>query len=225
MVELEAVYMSKRIVVIGDIIDSQELSSSDRSKIQEKLSRRLETLNNESSELLTPYTITLGDEFQAMYRKADRLLEDTWTILAELHPVKVRFSIGIGSIVTPLNKEQTLGMDGPAFYAARAGIGHLKENRFLYQVDVKEETEQSASAAVNLINCSLRMLSTEMMGWKKTRFQILDMLNREVAVKKIAKNLDISETAVYKNKDDGNLELVIQMKESICDLLNEEIEK
>ncbi len=216
--------MSKRIVVIGDIIDSQRLSSSNRSKIQEQLSRQLETLNNESPKLLTPYTITLGDEFQAMYQKADRLMEDTWVILAELHPVKVRFSIGIGTIVTPINKEQTLGMDGPAFYAARAGIERLKKNRYLYEVIVKEETEHSESAAVNLINCSLHMLSTEMMAWKKTRFKILDMLNKGVAVKKIAKKLDISETAVYKNRDDGNLELTIRLKESICDLLNEEIE-
>lgn len=216
--------MSKRIVIIGDIIDSQGLSSSDRSKIQEQLSRQLETLNKESPKLLTPYTITLGDEFQAMYQKADRLLEDTWAILAELHPVKVRFSIGIGSIVTPLNKEQTLGMDGPAFYVARAGIGRLKENRYLYEVSAKEEKEHSESAAVNLINYSLQMLSTEMMAWKKTRFKILDMLNRGVAIKKIAKKLDISETAVYKNRDDGNLELTIRLKGSICDLLNEEIE-
>lgn len=40
----------------------------------------------------------------------------------EMYPVKLRFGIGIGSIVTDINRELLLGADGPAYHNARKMI-------------------------------------------------------------------------------------------------------
>ena len=214
------------IVLIGDIIDSKQLDGKKRKQVQSLLLEQFDEINREADSIVAPYTITLGDEFQALYADASTLWEDCWKILAKLHPVSVRFSAAIGSISTPINKEQAIGMDGPAFYIARDNIEEMKKSNRLFSVGIEEvQNDIEKQAVLNLMNSSLRLLSKEMKSWKKVRFQILIMLNEGIPVKEIAKQLQISETAVYKNREDGELSLVIQLKESIKKLLNIESDK
>lgn len=214
------------IVLIGDIIDSKQLDGKKRKQVQSLLLDKFDEINRESDSIAAPFTITLGDEFQAVYSDASTLWEDCWEILAELHPVSVRFSAAIGSILTPINKKQAIGMDGPAFHVARDNIEEMKKSNRLFSVGIEGgQNDTERQAVLNLINNSLKLLSKEMKSWKKIRFQILVMLNQGTPVKKIAKKLKISETAVYKNREDGGLSIVIESKESIKRLLNIELEK
>lgn len=50
--------------VIADLVDSRLLS--DRREFQQLLKEKLKDVSAESSGLVSPYTITLGDEFQAV---------------------------------------------------------------------------------------------------------------------------------------------------------------
>lgn len=213
--------MSRKIVVIGDIKGSKALDTEKRGKVQERLKRILKDISSDEGGLLSPPTITLGDEFQAVYKNADTLLQHTWKVMSELHPVKLRFSVGIGSISTPINREQAIGMDGPAFYEARAGIDLLKENEFIYQVSM---ADKSGKSVINLINGSLHLVSREMQSWKKTRFTILYLLEQGISFKEIAGSLDISESAVYKNRDGGSLDVILDLKKSIAELINEQLQ-
>lgn len=214
------------VVVIGDIIGSRTLDEAKREEAQMKLLDVFRQISNEENSLMSPYTITLGDEFQAVYSGFSTVLDDCWKILAALHPVSVRFSISVGRIVTPINKSQAIGMDGPAFHEARDGIEELKktDRLFIAKTGYAEEDEQSRHV-LSLINSSLKMLSNEMLSWKKIRYQILVKINAGRPVKEIAKELNISETAVYKNRDDGDLAVVIELKNTIHALLNSELKK
>lgn len=218
--------MSNKIVLIGDVVESKRLDEADRSSLQESLLGVIGRLNENSESIEAPMTITLGDEFQAVYSNADSILADSWSILAEIHPVSVRFSVGVGNIVTPINKEQALGMDGPAFHAARDGIEKLKNTGKIYRIEVADKSEKEPDKAdLRLLNQTLELLSNEMKRWKKVRFQILERLNREVAVKDIAKELNLSDAAVYKNRDEGDLSLVLNLQNTISKLLNQKIEE
>jgi len=117
----------KFIVIIGDIISSRKVEN--RNALQSKLLDVFNELNSPDHEnhLVSPYTITLGDEFQAVYDNANCLFLDSIRILERTFPQKIRFSFGIGEISTDINREQSLGMDGSAFYYAREGITHLKD--------------------------------------------------------------------------------------------------
>lgn len=216
--------MSKKFVLIGDIEGSKKLDEAERSNLQEDLSDLIETINSESDSIEAPMTITLGDEFQAVYRHADSILGDCWKLLAGVHPVAVRFSIGMGKIVTPINREQALGMDGPAFYAARDGMEELKRSGKMYRVCV-EKTTENEHPEINLVNHTLELLSNEMRRWKKVRFQILERLNRDVAIKDIARELELSEAAVYKNRDEGDLGLVMDLQGTVSRLLNRKLKE
>lgn len=208
--------MDPYLVLIGDIEASKEIKEDQREKLQQKLQKELDRLNEGEGRPISPYTITLGDEFQAVFKGADHVFIHLFGILAALYPVKVRFSLGLGSIDTVINKEQAIGMDGPAFHCAREGIERLKESGHLFHLSVEKEH----NAVVDVINNSLQLLSHEIQSWKKNRLSILYLLKQGYDYKSIADKLDISRPAFYKNRDAGALEVISELMDHISELLN-----
>lgn len=203
----------EKIVLIGDIISSKKIAQ--RSKIQSKLKRVFKKINNDNKCLSSPLTITLGDEFQAVYNKADSIFHDIWLISLVIHPIEIRFSIGVGEITTRINRQQAIGMDGPAFYNARAGLDKLKQTSYLFNITQKDLSES------DLIKQSLFLVSHLAENWKITRLKILTMLYDNLSIVEISKKIKISDKAVYKNIDAGALDIIINLTDEISRLLNE----
>ncbi len=181
---------NKRIALIGDIIGSRQIKARD--VFDDRLSSALQILNRQHGGLLSPYTVTIGDEIQALFSSPENIFYDTVAIQAAIYPHKMRFSIGMGELVTPVNPLAAIGMDGPAFHLARAGIELLKKNSGLYVV-------QGDLPDLELINAGLALISHTMSRWKLTRWQVLTKLMPGIPVKETAASLGISEQAVYKN--------------------------
>ena len=211
--------MEKSLVLIADIEASRDVEGKDREVLQKSLKDILTNLNERGEGIVSPYTITLGDEFQAVFEEADHLFVQMLKIMAALHPVTVRFSLGIGSIDTPLNTEQAIGMDGPAFHRARKGIEILKENGFLFGI----RSEDNEGLMLKILNNSLQLLSKQMRGWNKTRIKILYMLKEGCDYKVISDELDISRTAFYKNKEAGALEVIDELSDNMAAMINQEL--
>lgn len=192
------------LVLIGDLIRSRE--SADRAKLQQRLAQCLATLNDAGSpELVSPYTITLGDEFQAVRTGVSSLWPELLRIQAAVLPTRVRFALGVGEIATPINTEQALGMDGQAFYEAREGLDRLKpEDRTLAINGLNSGDQRWANALVQVIDSMTRK-------WRANRFEILYRLMMQQSPADIAAELDLSVQAVYRNIRDGDLELVMEL--------------
>ena len=209
---------SRKIVLIGDLIGSRKLSEAERVESQESLEECVQRINKRTASLLSPATITLGDEFQAVYSNMKGLLSNCWEIVTGLHPIEVRFSIAIGNIVTPINQKQALGMDGPAFHCARNGMDQLKETdrRFILTIHEDSVSDTQDRDVILLADGILQLMSVKMQQWRRTRYQILLMLNENIPVKEISARLSISETAVYKNINEGHLEMVLDQEKRIA---------
>lgn len=69
-----------------------------RAALQRQLDGALQQLNQRNAYLASPYTLTPGDEFQAVLNRADHLFHDICTLLAALHPQRIRFSMAAGLI-------------------------------------------------------------------------------------------------------------------------------
>lgn len=117
---------SNYIAIIGDIINSKKIE--DRGGVQKKLFEILNDINKEySDDLASKFMITLGDEFQGLLKKGKNTIEILEEIEYRIHPVKIRFGIGIGEIKTEIYYEP-IGADGPAYYNARDSVDMLKHN-------------------------------------------------------------------------------------------------
>jgi len=203
------------LVLIADIVASKSIVK--REITQEKLSDVLNLLSKNNPSLVSPYTITLGDEFQAVFSKADSIFIEALEILSAVYPVKIRFSFGIGEIHTPINKKIALGMDGPAFYNARQGINKLKNSGDLYSL------EGLSIPQSNLIQESLSLFSYTCKNWNQNRLRVFTSMNGKVDIQNIAKELQISERAIYKNISEGNLQNIFRLLNEITVMINKEL--
>jgi hypothetical protein len=203
--------MSK-IVLIGDIIASRKIK--DRSSVQKNLKAVIRQINRKNPNLLSPYTITLGDEFQAVFQKADQIFADIISILLALYPEQVRFSIGIGSLDTPINKQQAIGMDGPAFYLARKGIEQLKATGYLLITEGLKEDQQ------DLVNNSLFLVSHHLSKWKQSRLHVFRLFQQGMAVSDMTSELDLTDKAIYKTIDQGELKVLNQLFLDVEKIIN-----
>ena len=192
--------MTKQVIaLVGDLINSRKISS--RIEFDDSLLAVLEARNQLNPSILSPYTL-IGDEIQAVYSNADFLFVDCIKILSTIYPERMRFSFGVGNLIKPINRDQAIEMDGPAFYSARDGVNELKKSEELFIV--KGET----LLFEKLINSMLFYISHSMKKWGGNRLQILSILLEEKSVKEISSKLDVSYQAIYKSVDVGALDLI-----------------
>lgn len=206
--------MMNYLVMIADIIDSRSLA--DRRSAQKQLEAVLDTLNHKRDDLLSPYTITLGDEFQAVFCRGERVFSDMLEIMASLHPIQVRFSLGLGPITTDINQQTALGMDGPAFYDARDALEAMKKRPERIAISGTMDSDKLITGAIGLLSHTLQ-------GWKPNRFAILKRLMDDEKVSEIAEHLDISQQAVYQNIRQGGLEAVGDVITGLAEKMNQSL--
>jgi hypothetical protein len=189
--------------VIGDLVASRLIP--DRGGVQEHLKAGLNQLSHNRRDIVSPYTITLGDEFQAVYEDPRRLFRDLLAIQSLLHPHRARFAVGVGSITTAVNRQSAIGMDGPAFVAARETLTDLKDDTGFYRVAGLPPRADDWS------RLSLDLVSHIVGPWRKNRFEIAVGLLDGRPPLEIASRMKLTRTAVYKNIQAGALHTVTAM--------------
>src|SRR5690606_39397287 len=97
------------IVLIGDFVQSKQLNNRD--ELQRRFAASCAALNKERDDLglVSPLTITLGDEFQAVFTHTRRLWECIFRLEAAMAPVNIRFALGVGGIATDIQHDTALG--------------------------------------------------------------------------------------------------------------------
>ena len=114
------------IALIGDIIESKKIQ--DRAQVQQQLLRLMKELNWQYQDyLISPFTVTTGDEFQALFSPNSYMFQIIDQLSVAFSPYEIRFGIGVGEMVTEINKEQSIGSDGPAYWLAREAINHIHD--------------------------------------------------------------------------------------------------
>ena len=141
--------------------------------------------------LVSPYTLTLGDEFQVLLRRASGCFLDLLRISADLYPEQMRFALALGEVDTAINPEQAIGMDGSAFHRARAGIDQLKADQGRCRVDGL--TPQQG----RLINNGLTLAFGRLDGARGSRLPLAAGLLAGEPVAEIARRLGKSEQTLY----------------------------
>jgi hypothetical protein len=196
--------------LIGDFIQSRNLEN--RGDVQRRLAAVCTELNIErdSLGLVSPLTITLGDEFQAVFCDVSRLWECILRIEAAMEPVAIRFAVGLGIISTDIQRDTALGMDGPAFHAARAAMEQLKKGDARYRLEGLGQDEV-------FVNAALELIAHNRQKWRAPRIITLANILQGKTVKEISQVTRSTEQAVYRNIRDGELEAIISMFASIAD--------
>lgn len=189
------------LALIADVIDSKIVQ--ERFDLQKQLEKTLQTMNELFGEFIASnFTLTLGDEFQALLKVDAPVFQMIDTLRSELTPTQLRFGIGLGEIVTDIDPLQSIGADGPAYWNARAAINlvHQKNdygNTQIYFSSGKEKQD----FFVNALIASGEAIRS---GWRGSQEEILlDLLKRCVysenfSQQDLAQSLEINPSALSK---------------------------
>ena len=195
------------IAVIGDIKRSRSIK--DREHVQQTLKETLEFVNRQyQNDIASNFTITLGDEFQALLANGACVMQILNKIKQTMYPIEIRFGIGIGEMRTEFQRQISIGSDGPSYYMARSAIEYLKKNEQRNTVSasaIRIETDETNMAAVALLNTILSLLSVIESQWSvRRRAVIFDMYEHNDSQSNVAARLGIEQPSVNRHLARGN---------------------
>ena len=201
------------LALIADVIDSKMVQ--ERFDLQKQLEKTLQTMNELFGEFLaSSFTLTLGDEFQALLKVDAPVFQIIDTLRSLLTPTQLRFGIGLGEIVTDIDPLQSIGADGPAYWNARAAINlvHQKNdygNTQIYFLSGKEKQD----FFVNALIASGEAIRS---GWRGSQEEILlDLLKRCVysenfSQQDLAQSLEINPSALSKRLKSSSIRVYLR---------------
>lgn len=129
-------------VFMGDVTASRKYNSA---VVQKYLAEVVRAANAAfAGRLLSPLTITLGDEFQGIANTTGTLVDlafwfQTRCLEAQL-PFDLHYSMVEGEVETVINRDIAHGMIGPALTRARELLTRKDRNRPKYQIVIRDET-------------------------------------------------------------------------------------
>ena len=191
-------------VLIGDVVSSRTIEG--RARFQTKLKKVTAATNAVAgNRLLSRFTITLGDEVQAVYGAADGLVDHALYYMGGVSPVPMRFAIGVGPLSTPINRKQAIGMDGPAFHAARDGLERQKTTGVRCAIWTAADW---AGPDLALADAALQVLSVEVARWRPARWRVVRHLIGGMFETETAAALGIERQAVNEHVRRGAVRTV-----------------
>lgn len=201
------------LALIADVIDSKMVQ--ERFDLQKQLEKTLQTMNELFGEFLaSSFTLTLGDEFQALLKVDAPVFQMIDTLRSLLTPTQLRFGIGLGEILTDIDPLQSIGADGPAYWNARSAINlvHQKNdygNTQIYFSSGKEKQD----FFVNALIASGEAIRS---GWRGSQEEILlDLLKRCVysenfSQQDLAQSLAINPSALSKRLKSSSIRVYLR---------------
>ena len=201
------------LALIADVIDSKMVQ--ERLDLQKQVEKTLQKMNELFGDYLASrFTLTLGDEFQALLKVDAPIFQIIDTLRSELTPTQLRFGIGLGEIVTAIDPLQSVGADGPAYWNARAAINFVHQkndygNTQIYFSSGKENQD----FFVNALIASGEAIRS---GWRDSQEEILlNLLKRSVysesfSQQDLAQSLAINPSALSKRLKSSSIRVYLR---------------
>jgi len=201
-------------VIIGDMVQSRNLN--DRQKVQEAFGSALKNAQKTYGQgIVSPLTLTIGDEFQAVLDRAQDFFAIINHLEESLPDIRFRYGLGVGEISTALNRKAAIGMDGPAFHFARQALEQARQmkRRFVFVC-----ASPKIQARIDLF---FNWIDTITAGWSKEKLQILHLSQLRLKQKEVAAKIGISQPAVSQHMRQPVFRLVLQTQQVVLDEIDD----
>jgi DNA-binding CsgD family transcriptional regulator len=179
------------LALIADIVDSRRFLGPKRGALQHRLDQLVTQLNGRfADQLIAPFVVSRGDEFQGMLRGGDGLPDLIWALDTEFPPADIRLGIGFGTLETPLG-DNVLQLDGPVLHRAREAIETAARSRRLGGVFLGfgEEGDE-------ILNGIARLLERQRERMSDRQKKVLQYLRQGMTQVEIARKLRLTSQAI-----------------------------
>ncbi|NKI32289.1 SatD family protein [Croceivirga thetidis] len=160
---------AKYHIIMADIISSSQI---DKRKDFMKDFRKLidQTNQNFKEKILSPLTITLGDEFQGVVADTITLIKMLFfmeeQIITKKYPFKLRYSAIYGEIDTEINTVIAHEMYGSGLTQAREALKTTKETGDNYFIDLNTPQDHQ-------LELCLKLYQSIKSEWKTSEYDII----------------------------------------------------
>ncbi|MBU0695000.1 MAG: SatD family protein [Bacteroidetes bacterium] len=204
--------MKDYIILMADIIRSGD---KNQKKLMLNFKKLIDEVNDENKSLmLSPMTITLGDEFQGIasnIQSATRLLfllqEKTLQMGADF---KLRYVMVEGAIETPINDKIAYGMMGEGLTKARKLLELSKGDDRNYHIELKDEKKSAA------LSDSLFLYQSIVDSWNLERDHalVVEFIKLD-DYKKVAEKLNKTRSLMWKRRKSLQIDEYFSVKKVI----------
>ncbi len=207
--------LSERIyfVIISDIVNSRNIDN--RLDVQEKYISLTDTLNRKyHPDIASKFVVTMGDEIQGLLENPKNIIAIIKEMSNTMYPNKLRFAIGVGTINTKIDFENSIRIDGNSYHRARLCIDKIKElnkkNPSTYNIMINSNNE----VWDDLVNSNLMLCNALRSSWTQKQDMIVNMYETcDKDQGKTSKALSFSQSYISKT-------LKVVMYKNFSDALN-----
>jgi hypothetical protein len=205
------------IVLMADIVGSTGKKSK---SLMSDFKNLVAVINRaDKRDILSPLTITLGDEFQGVVKDvygAFRVVFDLELSLMRLkRPFRLRYVIQEGRIDTKINRVKAYEMLGPGLTAARKQLNAMKSSKTRFKVAL---SNQSLTAQLALVMNSYQGITDQ---WTPARQRVaVAFFDQQLDYRKVAIALKKDPTTMWRRKRSLLIEEVDSLKKLVFLLIN-----
>jgi hypothetical protein len=207
-------------ILMADIIDSGHKSSN---LLMIQFKNVVTILNEKHREnIISPLTITLGDEFQGICNTIEsgiKIIFDIEEIILNHHyDFKLRYVLLYGKIDTEINKNTAYEMLGEGLTAARNELVILKKKdaRFSFRLQTNERIKET------YLNKAFFIYQNFVDSWKEKDRAIVNEFLKHEDYKIVAQNININPSNAWRRKKSLSIIEYKDIKEIIL-VLNSKI--
>lgn len=199
-------------ILMADVVDSRNYNQN---KLMSEFRELTISINRKyNKDLLSPLTITLGDEFQGVIENLssaiDIIIGIEESFIHKKLDFKLRYVLVEGKIETAINKDIAYGMLGSGLTKARESLEELKNsnNRYYFLIN-----DTNNSKAFNLaFNIYQRMID----DWKPERdYNIVSEFFKNRDYKKVAEITNKTRSQIWKREKSLKIAEYFSLKELI----------
>ena len=210
------------IVVIGSIRLSEKNAAPVSAKAQ--LLDILHDINNKYAEHVSAkFIITIENEFQGLMNNPKHIMDVIYEINTSLHPIAVRYGVGVGEISTDMNPDMAICADWPAFYSARKALEDVKQTEHRSRTahtDMKIELSNGNPMKTNVINSALSLMFEQSKQWTDKQRKTIDIFKKSGEKQSTcAKKLNVNQSVISRQLSSANYYAYRDLSRSIVDFL------
>jgi hypothetical protein len=188
---------------MGDIIHSERASSV--AQLHLKFNAAVEYVNNQMpADIVSPLTITLGDEFQGLTYTVSGSLHAARTMRLSLleQDIACRLVVGLVRLESPVNPKTAWNMMGAGLARARERLSE-KRNPNAYRFSLPEDAH--LELLLDAIGYSLTDIED---GWTdRQRAVAIEALSSELSSADLAAEFDVVPRTLYKIRSAAKFEI------------------
>lgn len=204
-------------ILMADIVDSRKTNSSALINDFRKIVKYINTEWSDS--ILSPLTITLGDEFQSLMKDIESCYKvifdiEEYIILNSLN-LKIRYIVNYGEIDTPINKNIAYEMLGKGLTYAREQLNLLKSSQTRFKVSINKSLD-----TVDVMNNLFVIYGSYVDSWKMKDFGMVSEFIRHNDYKIVADELNMNRSSTWRRYKTLKIEEYNLIKDTILTLHN-----